>query len=295
MAPNYAVQAMRLACRPLPWPSSLQSRIVTPLSLASVCREQSSRRQRRYPFSTSCRHHAIEIQAAPEIDFSGFNAAPARIVPASPAYFSSSPKFIDHLLHLEHILARYASLPTVPPNETPRMAWFKLAQFRDFVGENVPTKKYKNLIKILQRLNRIDPALMPTEVRRALKNFLRPGNPYANKPAPVVVDEMGRARGKGKRKESSAVVYLVEGDGEVLVNGKSIVQVFSRIHDRESALWPLRCVQRLDKYNVWATVHGGGVTGQAEAITLALARALLAHEPALKPVLRQGTLCSILK
>jgi small subunit ribosomal protein S9 len=172
------------------------------------------------------------------------------------------------------------------------MAWFKLAQFRDFVGENVPTRKYKSLIKILQRLNRIDPALVPDEVRQALKSFLRPGNPYANKPAPAVVDELGRSRGRGKRKEASAVVSLVEGEGEVMVNGKNILQAFPRIHDRESALWALRCTRRLDKYNVWATVKGGGVTGQAEAVTLATARALLVHEPILKPVLRQGMLQS---
>ena len=45
----------------------------------------------------------------------------------------------------------------------------------------------------------------------------------------------------------------------------------------------------MDKYNVWAVVKGGGTTGQAEAITLGAARALLAHEPDLKPALRRGT------
>ena len=72
------------------------------------------------------------------------------------------------------------------------------------------------------------------------------------------------------------------------MNGKSLLEVFPRVHDRESALWPLRCTQRLDKYNVWASVRGGGTTGQAEAITLAVARALLIHEPALKPTMRSG-------
>ncbi|KAN0073466.1 Ribosomal protein S5 domain 2-type fold [Elaphomyces granulatus] len=250
-------------------------------------------RRRISPFSTSSRRDATEVQPAPEIDLSRFFASPARIIPSSPAYFSGSPRYIDHLLHLEHILAKYASLPTVAPNEAPRMAWFKLAQFRDFVGENVPTRKYKSLIKILQRLNRIDPALVPDEVRQALKSFLRPGNPYANKPAPAVVDELGRSRGRGKRKEASAVVSLVEGEGEVMVNGKNILQAFPRIHDRESALWALRCTRRLDKYNVWATVKGGGVTGQAEAVTLATARALLVHEPILKPVLRQAGVITV--
>lgn len=229
-----------------------------------------------------------EVHAAPEINFNRFETKPARIIPASPSYFSGSPRFIDNVLKLEALQAKYASLPTVTAGEAPRMAWFKLAQFRDYVGEPVPMKKYKSLLKILQRLNRIQPEMVPDEVRQVLSKFLRPGNPYATQTVPKTVDENGRARAKGKRKESTAVVQLVEGEGEIMVNGKSLVEVFQRVHDRESALWALRCTQRMDKYNAWITVKGGGVTGQAEAITLAIARALLIHEPALKPVLRKG-------
>ena len=233
------------------------------------------------------------VKAAPEIDFEKFGLAPARIVPASPSYFSGSPRFIDHVLHLEGLQNKLASHPLVDASEAPRMAWLKLAQFRDFVGEPVPVKKYKGFLKILQSLNRIAPRDKPPVVHEALSTFLRPGNPYLAQHKPREVDEMGRARAKGKRKESTAVVQLVEGEGEVLVNGKTLVEVFQRLHDRESALWPLRVTDRLDRYNVWATVHGGGVTGQAEAITLAVARALLLHEPGLKPSLRKGTLYTI--
>jgi len=126
-----------------------------------------------------------------------------------------------------------------------------------------------------------------------IEEFRRPGSAELQKPKVQNLDQYGRAKGIGRRKESSARVYLVEGTGEVLVNGKSIVQAFPRLHDRESALWALKATQRMDKYNVWALVEGGGVTGQAESITLALARALLVHEPALKPALRRaGTVTS---
>jgi small subunit ribosomal protein S9 len=227
--------------------------------------------------------------AAPEIDFAQFRSAPARIVPESPAYFSGSPRYIDHLLEMERLLAKYASLPAVKPSEAPRVAWLNLAEFRNLVDEQVGPKKYRAIVKILQRLNRIEAALIPADLRAGLDRYLRDADPYGKgRPAPTP-DEWGRARGHGKRKEASAIVYLVEGDGGVLINDRNLVDVFPRVHDRESALWPLRCTQRLDKYNVWAKVGGGGVTGQAEAITLALARALLVHEPALKPVLRRGT------
>ncbi|KAJ5669266.1 37S ribosomal protein S9 [Penicillium macrosclerotiorum] len=236
---------------------------------------------------------AEAVTAAPEINFTTFSMNPARIVPASPSYFSGSPRFIDHVLKLEALQAKYASLPTVAAGEAPRMAWFKLAQFRDFVGEQVPMKKYKSLVKILQQLNRIQPEMVPDEVKTVLESFLRPGNPYAVQHVRRTVDEDGCARAKGKRKESTAVVQLVEGEGEVIVNGKSLVEVFQRVHDRESALWALRCAQRLDKYNVWVTVRGGGVTGQAEAITLAIGRALLLHEPGLKSVLRKAGVITV--
>lgn len=243
------------------------------------------------------RTYATEITpvpAAPPIDFDSFTKKPARIIPASKAYFSGSPLFIDQLLSLEALQAKYASLPTVSTAEAPRMAWFKLPQFRDFVGEPVPMKKYKSLLKILQQLNRIKQEQLPAEVRKVLALYLRPGNPYDRTIIPRTVDENGRARAKGKRKESTAVVQLVEGEGEVLVNGKNIVEVFKRVHDRESALWALRVTQRMDKYNVWVTAKGGGVTGQAEATTLAIGRALLLHEPGLKPVLRKGMFPSLL-
>jgi len=140
----------------------------------------------------------------------------------------------------------------------------------------------------LTRLNKIHPRICPKEVKQVLSNFRRPGAEEIQKAKPGTIDEYGRSVGIGRRKESSAKVYLVEGTGEVLVNGRSLVQSFPRTHDRESALWALKITERMDKYNVFALVSGGGVTGQAESITLALAKALLVHEPALKPALRRA-------
>jgi small subunit ribosomal protein S9 len=78
------------------------------------------------------------------------------------------------------------------------------------------------------------------------------------------------------------------GDGQVLINGRNIADRFGRLHDRESALWALKITDRMDKYNVFAVVTGGGVTGQAEALTLAVANALLIHEPGLEERLKDG-------
>ena len=161
------------------------------------------------------------------------------------------------------------------------------------IGEPVKASKYHKIVELLHRLNHIHPALMPADLIEAMRPYKRDIDPYANIPRPGTIDADGRAFGIGRRKSSSAKVYLVEGEGKVLVNGKSVINTFARIHDRESALWALKATGRIDKYNVWALVSGGGSTGQAEAITLGLARALLVHEPLLKPTLRRGESCFI--
>ena len=156
------------------------------------------------------------------------------------------------------------------------------------VGEPVKASKYHKIVDVLRRLNRIHPALMPEEVKEQMEIYKRDIDPYARRPKEQLIDDFGRAYGVGRRKASRAKVFLVEGEGEILVNGKSINQAFGRIHDRESAIWALKATGRVDKYNVWALVEGGGLTGQAESITLAVAKALMVHEPALKPALRRG-------
>jgi small subunit ribosomal protein S9 len=170
----------------------------------------------------------------------------------------------------------------------PKVVWKTIDQYRIMTNEPVKTMRYHKMLHILRRLNCIHPSLMPQEVIDAMQRYKKASQPGDIKPNPGVIDELGRAKGVGRRKTSSAVVWVVEGEGEILVNGKSLSQFFGRLHDRESAVWALKATQRLDKYNVWGLVTGGGVTGQAEALTLAVAKALLVHEPALKPALRRG-------
>ncbi|KAI9782021.1 MAG: 37S ribosomal protein S9, mitochondrial [Peltula sp. TS41687] len=211
-----------------------------------------------------------------------------RLVPASPSYFTTQPTFTDDLLAVQTLLRRYTRLPVVPTAQVPRVAWKTLVQYRVEVGESVPAAKYHRIIEVLRRLNRINASLMPGEVRETIQSYKRTIDPYENRPKPQTVDRDGRSTGTGRRKASSARVWLVEGEGEVLINGKTLVNAFPRVHDRESAVWALKATGRLDKYNVWAIVNGGGTTGQAEALTLGVARALLVHEPMLKPALRRG-------
>lgn len=211
-----------------------------------------------------------------------------RIVPESPSYFTATPKYVDDLLLLSSLLRKHQTLPRLPPGEAPRVAWKTISQYKVEVAEPVRSKGYNMLLAVLKRLNYIHPSLIPEEVTQALEKFKRLVQPHLNQPKPIVVDAAGRARAVGRRKSSHAAVFVVEGEGECLINGRSLTDYFGRMHDRESAVWALKATQRLDKYNVWALVKGGGTTGQAEAITLGVARALMAHEPDLRPSLRRG-------
>lgn len=218
------------------------------------------------------------------------NASNARIVPASPSYFTARPQSTDKYLSLKALLRRYQTLPTVGPGQAPRVAWRTATQYRLLVGEPVSASKYHKVLQVLQRLNQIHPSVMPPHLHKEMEIYKRDVDPHAVVRRPAIIDADGKAYGVGRRKSSSAKVYLVQGDGEIKINGKSINTAFGRIHDRESALWALKVTGRLDKYNIWALVSGGGTTGQAEALTLGAAKALMVFEPALKPVLRRGEL-----
>ncbi|KAJ6787331.1 hypothetical protein PWT90_06531 [Aphanocladium album] len=212
----------------------------------------------------------------------------ARAVPTTPSYFSRTPQFNDLHIQLARLLSRHNHLPTVAPSEAPQLPWLKLDAMRRELGESIKASHFSQVLRVVRRLHCIEPSLAPADVKAAVARFTKPVNNLLNVARPLTVDRFGRAVGVGRRKTSTARAFVVEGSGEVLVNGKPLNEAFGRVHDRESALWALVSTGRLDKYNVWALVEGGGTTGQAEAMTMAVAKGLLAHEPALKPALRKA-------
>jgi len=78
----------------------------------------------------------------------------------------------------------------------------------------------------------------------------------------------------GRRKTSTARLYIKEGSGEFIVNGKTIEEHFNTQARINIARLPLEVTELDGKYDIKVTVKGGGVTGHAGAISLALARAL---------------------
>ena len=92
--------------------------------------------------------------------------------------------------------------------------------------------------------------------------------------------------GTGRRKTSSARVFLRPGTGKITINGKAPEEYFKREFNHKGALSPLVLLDKKDSFDVIATVKGGGCTGQADAIKLGISRALLENDMEIKPTLK---------
>jgi small subunit ribosomal protein S9 len=93
--------------------------------------------------------------------------------------------------------------------------------------------------------------------------------------------------GTGRRKTSVARVRLVPGSGKVVINDRTVDEYLTVPNQRTIALQPLAATQNAGKFDVFISVDGGGVSGQAGAISHGIARALLKASPDLKAALRE--------
>jgi small subunit ribosomal protein S9 len=94
--------------------------------------------------------------------------------------------------------------------------------------------------------------------------------------------------GTGRRKSSTARVFLRKGEGRITINGRPLDEFFGRETARMIVRQPLELTQTTDKFDVVVTAAGGGTTGQAGAIRLGIARALVEYDESLKSELRKA-------
>ncbi len=92
----------------------------------------------------------------------------------------------------------------------------------------------------------------------------------------------------GRRKESIARVRMKSGSGKVEVNHKSLIDYFKRETLRMIIEQPLEKTETIEQFDIVADVQGGGLSGQAGALQLGIARALLKFNEELKPILRSN-------
>src|SRR5699024_5275294 len=94
--------------------------------------------------------------------------------------------------------------------------------------------------------------------------------------------------GTGRRKTSSARVFLRRGNGQITINRKPLEEFFGRQTAQMIVRQPLELVELADRFDVNVTVSGGGTTGQAGAIRLGLARALMEYDEELRGEMRKA-------
>lgn len=105
-------------------------------------------------------------------------------------------------------------------------------------------------------------------------------------PAEPKKDQWGRAYATGRRKNAVARVWIKPGSGKVVINGKDQETYFGRPVLRMILRQPFEQTERVDQFDVMATVTGGGLSGQAGALRHGISRALVNFEPALRGALK---------
>jgi small subunit ribosomal protein S9 len=103
-------------------------------------------------------------------------------------------------------------------------------------------------------------------------------------------DAFGRSYATGKRKNAIARVWIKPGSGKVEVNGRDITVYFARPVLRMIINQPFQVSERIEQFDVYCTVVGGGLSGQAGAVRHGIATALTLYEPGLRPPLKHAGL-----
>ena len=104
------------------------------------------------------------------------------------------------------------------------------------------------------------------------------------------IDNLGRSYATGRRKDSTARVWVKRGTGQIIINGKSMDLYFSRPVLQMQLNHVFEVANRNDQFDVMATVKGGGLSGQAGAVKHGISRALSFFEPELRKLLKAAGL-----
>lgn len=139
---------------------------------------------------------------------------------------------------------------------------------------------FEGLASLRQAMAAAQPAAAPAAPRGVM-----PVSPVDVQPKR---DELGRSYATGKRKDAVARVWIKPGNGKIEVNGRDSPIYFARPVLRMLINQPFVVTDRLGQFDVWCTVKGGGLSGQAGAVRHGISRALTFYEPELRPALKHG-------
>lgn len=205
--------------------------------------------------------------------------------PTSPAFFSCRSAFQDQFGVLSTVLKELdgahgrllasGSGPIEAPTSAAPPPWLPKEDIEIKLGQRLFDHEYAELTGLFTKLW-LHP-LGGERARAAVTPFLRFASGTQPMPPKGKVDDQGRGHGVGHRKTSRAEVWVSEGQGSFTVNGRTLAEVFPLSTTRFHAFEPLRLVGALSRFDVVATVTGGGHSGQAGAVRHGLSLALAAH------------------
>jgi small subunit ribosomal protein S9 len=138
----------------------------------------------------------------------------------------------------------------------------------------------------LQQEEQVTPA--PEETVEAAAEVEVEETAEAAAPAPIPVPTGRPVQTVGRRKEAVVRVRLVPGSGGFKLNGKTLEQYFPNKVHQQLIKEPLVTVERVENFDVLATLRGGGPSGQAGALRMAIARALVAYDADDRPALKKA-------
>ena len=116
-----------------------------------------------------------------------------------------------------------------------------------------------------------------------------PGDTFGAAATEPQIDSLGRAYATGKRKNAVARVWLKRGMGGIVVNGKPAPEYFARPVLQMIINQPFQAANRGNEFDIWCTVRGGGLSGQAGAVRHGISKALALFEPELRSTLKKGS------
>lgn len=221
-----------------------------------------------------------------------------RVVPEMMSFYMANPALEEALRTLRSLVDKFTDLPLVPLSEYERPTWIDPSTLYGETKGGLSSEEKDKFYSLLDRLNRIEPKLQPSHLQGLMyemkdKNSLGSAvvTGTANQPSRITsllrkqLDSLGRSITVGRRKSASARVIIARArenqPGQLVVNGRSIEQYFPSIIQRQEVLYPLRVVDAFAKFNIFATVQGGGQTSQASAVGLGIAKGISVQNPLL--------------
>lgn len=250
--------------------------------------------------------------------------------PTNSYYFTGRPLFDSSIANLEALkresqraISLALALPTKKlhllrsPDSNVIFKWLSQEAVEKRLETHLKASEYRRLVDLLNSITKLLPAAtsggaqtaqIVNDIEVSLRDYEPPGGREIQvaQRKPVEIDHIGRSYTVGRRKESSARVWLLPTSPskevrttEILVNNQPAYNFFPRVHDREQITLPLRVTGQLGNFNIFALVRGGGTSGQAGALTHGIAKGLLGQidqrlglesddERSVKRVLKKG-------